>query len=1170
MAPTDPFLMPRFNDLQGSCYYSLPLKPPFSITNLSSRLFPLRANLDAVQSFCDNYVNIIPKEVGRFRACSPYLFLMMLDYGSLALEATNLGWFSQHEIMFCVPVEWYKVVNGEWIFHDWCMLTPFIFVDDDLSLNMGRTVAGWPKTLVSMTPTLSQWMKNPLAPVSEATVSAGVFPELYAGKRMEERVFLEIERNAPVSAMRLPVDTRSPMAPWTIASNMAESMSRLGRDSLNAMRGLGIMPTHAGATPANYQRMMQNAASSMNPRQPNLTSNILNLKQFRASEEPDRYCYQALTIGAMKFTSFNGMGLLGEQALMAGDLSGGYSIKLHEWPSLPITRLLGLDVTRRWAGNGAEVAELKPVMPYWYDCNMTYDTGYNVAWRTRDAIWHDLQGRTYEPRRERGEVIEEELQYNSTLGPSSKPIAGPFRFSGTTVRVMPLLAKRESLVKFVNEYLNEVLEGDTPEHFEVWSPECDDEAYVYMTATSIDYVTSRTNNVGDWADSELSFLIPVKCYTLHDDGSRTLRGVGMVPAFTFVDNVTAALAGSEVLGIPTTSARFIEAESSWMSEEGPSSDAHQALLRVDAEILPAVGEGERTQKRTIVEIVGGTPPADTNEMAWRNTGERWGSILREELHRKKETASRHEAEMNDMRALALELLGNRVPLALYTLKQFRDNADPDNACYQSLVQISETLYEVLDIREIERPITIRMHDFPTQALVQTLGLIGKPVRGDGFGIAYALQPVRPFWMRVTKDQHLGQPLWYRASTAKWAEPMTGTPPKVRTPPSFIEANASQVGPGAGMSQDEGDPRQMVRTIEDWKAFRREKSDDQNVPRDRIVDAIEAIDPQMVIESILSREWGNYDVDARWRVARRELVSEYHKLISGIDAANVLRAESAFFQEALRQMGKRPGDLQEELGGHTFVAEKVAQLGKFTAHLIHVERAWSSLFANALDSLYPLQRGLQKASTASASPRIIKEADDVAADFAKRSLEDPAVLLWLVSNLTAIAKEPVLGEPAAPENDVDFADRDNGTRLQTMMVVIQAIVQPLMLGLPPEGTKWGKDVLALYATTMPAVWASRDTFREAVALARERCQLQREALFNHLSKNLQKPDYCVRRDAAGPDKNAIFPMAESWDEQWYAGPDESSEATVARNDAMSERMMALHNHPPAADEKTEGA
>src|SRR5258708_1765616 len=147
--------LPRFGDLQGRDYYALPLKPPFTINNLSTALFPLRANLDALQGFCNNYLNMIPKELGRFRAFSPYALLMVLDYGSLALDVTNLGWLSQHEICFFVPVEWYKVVRGKWVFQDWAMITPFIYVDDDLSLGMGRTVVGWPKTFVNMTPTMN-------------------------------------------------------------------------------------------------------------------------------------------------------------------------------------------------------------------------------------------------------------------------------------------------------------------------------------------------------------------------------------------------------------------------------------------------------------------------------------------------------------------------------------------------------------------------------------------------------------------------------------------------------------------------------------------------------------------------------------------------------------------------------------------------------------------------------------------------------------------------------------------------------------------------------------------------------------------------------------------------------------------------------------------------------
>ena len=46
-------------------------------------------------------------------------------------------------------------------------------------------------------------------------------------------------------------------------------------------------------------------------------------------------------------------------------VDGDYTIKLHEYPSLPIARTLGLEVHRRWRGDGVDVASLKPVTPFW-------------------------------------------------------------------------------------------------------------------------------------------------------------------------------------------------------------------------------------------------------------------------------------------------------------------------------------------------------------------------------------------------------------------------------------------------------------------------------------------------------------------------------------------------------------------------------------------------------------------------------------------------------------------------------------------------------------------------------------------------------------------------------------------------------------------------------------
>src|ERR1700704_4559347 len=101
------------------------------------------------------------------------------------------------------------------------------------------------------------------------------------------------------------------------------------------------------------------------------------------------------------------------------------------------------------------------------------------------------------------------------------------------------------------------------------------------------------------------------------------------------------------------------------------------------------------------------------------------------------------------------------------MKQYRDVVDPDRACYQSITRIHRTLDEVLDFREIEEPLVVHVHEFPTQPLVQKLGLVGKFVRGDGVGMNYLLQPIRPFWMRVTMDEALGQRMSYRAESDKW-------------------------------------------------------------------------------------------------------------------------------------------------------------------------------------------------------------------------------------------------------------------------------------------------------------------------------------------------------------------------------------------------------------------
>src|SRR5262249_17921957 len=212
-------------------HQSLALKPPFRFEGMTTRVFPLRARLTALQNFVDQYLNVIPKEVGRFRAFLPYVHLMVLDYGKIALAIANAGWLSQVEILFGVPVEWYRSRNGRWDFEGWAWVAPFIFVDSDVSLTLGRTVIGWPKLLASVSTNDREWLHNPRGPLSLATVSTMVYPRLYAGAWQQMEPFLEIGRRPATPVFEVPLDMRNPLMPWTLMGDFARMWDGLMRDA---------------------------------------------------------------------------------------------------------------------------------------------------------------------------------------------------------------------------------------------------------------------------------------------------------------------------------------------------------------------------------------------------------------------------------------------------------------------------------------------------------------------------------------------------------------------------------------------------------------------------------------------------------------------------------------------------------------------------------------------------------------------------------------------------------------------------------------------------------------------------------------------------------------------------------------------------------------------------
>ena len=59
--------------------------------------------------------------------------------------------------------------------------------------------------------------------------------------------------------------------------------------------------------------------------------------------------------------------------------------------------MLGLQRSGQWRGDGVYVSEIDPVLPFWYQVDMIYERGVNVAWRSFDTLWHDQDGHVYPP-----------------------------------------------------------------------------------------------------------------------------------------------------------------------------------------------------------------------------------------------------------------------------------------------------------------------------------------------------------------------------------------------------------------------------------------------------------------------------------------------------------------------------------------------------------------------------------------------------------------------------------------------------------------------------------------------------------------------------------------------------------------------------------------------------
>jgi hypothetical protein len=825
---------PPFNNARG-IYGPNWITPPMLFQGVTMWGFPLRANVHAVQRLVDGLLNssFAPERGGWFRAFMPYIYLMILDYGRMGALASNLGWISQQEIAFSIPLEWYRPEGGRYVFHDWAWVSPIIFVDQEVSMSTGREVYGWPKSIAWMSqPDVSKWIKDPLDKHKLLSLSTLVVDKAYAGERFRRRVFLELEHG--VAGSNVQFDPRSLLLPWVGIPNAIQNFQSLLGESFTLLKRQFFDPSSPGYDPLFYAGVQSRLGEMIGSIPPNISFNTVNLKQFRAASDPELACYKALVNARIRVKQINRMGMLGDTRIFMGDLSGGYSINLHRFPSLSLAETFGLEGTKTEI-DARTVWTVQPVLPFWLDVDLVYDRPQTIAWNA-GSVPSGLT--SVDPTLSLGtRGYREQMRIRTTDGTVAQQMTGPFDFPNVTLRVLPLLAKAQQLNKLCNEYLNQPLDR-TGLSFEPWGN------YVYLIISSYEGMSSRTNNVGIWAERDVRYCMPVKRFALVN-GKKVFRGLALIPIFCYADNVIAANTGAEVNGLPVSWAVITSPESRWLGEAGPGEANLEPLLELRTRVLPALSQNQPAEERTLMEVVGyGDIVAGNDVTAQRFIIAGWGNDLKRESHQMQEAIRRDSTVSDDALCLALELLANERPLKYINFKQFRDAEEPERACYQSLIELSTRSDKIYDMREIDAPLHVRIHAYPTHPIVETLGLIPKTIDSKGTNVVFNLEPVRPFWMKLSLSTDLGRLLCWRSSTRGWVMMEASEEGYFHRPPDSTKP--------AAFDLKRLEIRQRLNAqVRQWKY---DTGVEHLLSSERALKAVEQVTPQMIIQMVLSREW----------------------------------------------------------------------------------------------------------------------------------------------------------------------------------------------------------------------------------------------------------------------------------------------------------------------------
>ena len=379
-------------------------KPLSIFSNVMARIFPLPADQTTLQAFVDEYLND-PCHSGTnyFRVAMPVVFMQLLDYGSMSGRLTGSAHTSQHELLFMVVLEWFEECrSGGFQFNGKCykrhaeshaLVTPFIFVDNPLSVMMGRENFGWPKSLINVRPVAPGWAPEAGESVPIMRIGAMRLAQFYEGQSQRFSTILEIEKRAGYSdgTVGVSMDPAKAISDWWSGSlKNFDTLSQQWRDMLD------LSGASTGLLTQMLNQFRQTLAGNTTGRGSLAhwfasLGNSIGVKHF-TDPGNKQCCFESLANMRTAVTKMYGGGLLGSMESRVSGLDGGFTIRAHRYSTYPALETLGIKITR--TENPASAGDplidvLTPLMPFWYRMDFELKTSVPLSTRVHGEAFSE-------------------------------------------------------------------------------------------------------------------------------------------------------------------------------------------------------------------------------------------------------------------------------------------------------------------------------------------------------------------------------------------------------------------------------------------------------------------------------------------------------------------------------------------------------------------------------------------------------------------------------------------------------------------------------------------------------------------------------------------------------------------------------------------------------------